>query len=994
MKSFLSYVAQDLIARYGHNMSDIVVVFPNKRASLFLGDHLARLAGSPVWSPTYITISQLFRHHSPLLVADPIKLVCDLYKTFAQCTGTEETLDHFYGWGQLLIADFDDIDKNMADARQLFANLQDIHELDDISYLTEEQKAVIQRFFSNFTEDHNSELKRKFLQLWSNLGNIYQQFNTLLASQGLAYEGALYRQVAEDKDIVFEHKKYIFVGFNMMQTVELKLCERLAREGKAEFYWDYDHYYMKGNHEAGHYIRQYLEAFPGQLDSHPEAGDIYRGMEREKDITYVSASTENIQARYVHQWLLENDRWKAGRKTAIVLADENLLTPVIHSLPEQVESVNITIGYPLQQSPFYSLIRGLLTLQTAGHPKGSNNYRLHFVLQTLRHPYAIYISEKTKDVIDMLEEHKQFYPTRETLALNDEALRLLFADLEAAEDFNLALLDYLLQLLRLIGVNARSLQDPLFQESLFRTYTLINRLADLMRTGDLHVDTTTLERLIQQLVQTTSIPFHGEPIEGIQIMGVLETRNLDFDHVLVLSCNEGNIPKGVTDSSFIPYSLRKAYGLTTIDHKVAIYAYYFHRLLQRASDITLAYNSATESGHTGEMSRFMMQMLVESTHHIKRYALTAAQKPLWKEPEEAPKDETVMSVLSQDKFISPTYLNTYLRCQKRFYYRYILGLKEPDETDDDEVDKRVFGNIFHRAAQLFYLRQASPDNITTDSQGKQQLRHPVVVSAESIKYALGNEKLLYDLIDQAFREELFKVKATGYRPTYNGLQLINREVIKRYLQQLLQIDLRLAPFTVIGLEINVSTTLDVALSDGQTRTFRLGGIIDRLDAVAYTAEGSLQRAAAEDDLQGVAAEANLQRTARQIRVIDYKTGTSKKSKPAVIGDLFDDSKVALHTDYYLQTLLYASIVGRDRRLNPDASPVAPALLFIQSAGAENYNPILSLDKQLISDASIYDDTLWPGIAEIIAEINNPHLAFLPTPDKQRCGSCPFAALCK
>ena len=194
MKSFLSYVAQDIIEKYGTNLSDIAIVFPNKRASLFLNEELARLVDTPIWCPTYITISDLFRQHSNLKVGDPIKLVCDLHKTFIACTGIEETLDHFYSWGQLLISDFDDVDKNMADATKLFANLRDIHELDDVSYLSEEQKKMIKKFFSNFSEEHNSELKKRFLQLWSHFLDIYQTYNQQLAAQGLAYEGALRAQ--------------------------------------------------------------------------------------------------------------------------------------------------------------------------------------------------------------------------------------------------------------------------------------------------------------------------------------------------------------------------------------------------------------------------------------------------------------------------------------------------------------------------------------------------------------------------------------------------------------------------------------------------------------------------------------------------------------------------------------------------------------------------------------------------------------------------------
>ena len=994
MKTFLKYVARDILEKYGNNLSDIAIVFPNKRAALFLNESLARLTDHPIWSPSYITISDLFRKHSTLKVGDPIKLVCDLHKTFVACTGIDETLDHFYGWGQLLITDFDDIDKNMAEAEKLFANLSDIHELDDISYLTEEQKMLIRKFFSNFNDDHNSELKKRFLQLWSHFLDIYQQFNQRLEEQGLAYEGALYRKVVNDENIKFQHKKYLFVGFNMMQVVEQKLCERLMKEGKAHFYWDYDDYYMQNNHEAGHYIREYLKYFPNELNDMPphDLREIYHNFDNDKDITYISASTENIQARYVNQWLKEKKRYKCGKKVAIVLADEGLLQSVIHSLPtnEDIKSLpdysendqlsyNITLGYPLQQTPFYSLLQHLINLQGIGHPKHSNSYRLHYVLMALRHPYTRYISQNYSKLLSALDEQKQFYPTRQFLSMDgDEGLSLLFKDLgETAteNEYNLRLIQYLLEILKTIGVNSKEQDDPLFQESLFRTYTLLNRLQELIQTGDLAVDCITLERLMQQLIQSTSIPFHGEPAEGIQVMGVLETRNLDFEHILVLSCNEGKLPKGVNDASFIPYSLRKAYGLTTVDNKVAIYAYYFHSLLQRSRDITLCYNNATEDGQSGEMSRFMLQLLVESHHDIKRLSLVAGQSTIRPTYDSIEKKQNTFIQLKNLKMLTPTFLNTYLRCEKQFYYKYVEGLIEPDEIDEDEVDNKVFGNIFHRAAELFYQGLASNNALTTDNKGKLKLTRPIVITKEQLEKALKDESLVYRLVDQAFREELFKVSAAGYHPKYNGLQLINKEVIARYIRQLITIDMRQAPFTILGLELVVKTGIEVETSIGKL-SLTIGGFIDRLDAVA--ANGN----------------ANGKNLAERIRVIDYKTGRISTTHPRALDEVFNPSMLNKHTDYYLQSMLYSIIVKHNKDLNPGQEPVSPGLLFIQNAGAEDYDPTLKMGKELISSIDVYEEEFMKQLKVLIANIFDKDQPFRPTDDKHRCEYCPYAALCK
>ena len=953
MKSFLEYVAADLLQKYGTNLSRIAIVFPNKRASLFLNEHLARLAGEPIWCPAYITISDLFRSHSQRQVADPIQLVCELHQCFKKCTGIEETLDHFYGWGQLLLSDFDDLDKNMASATRVFANLRDIHEYDDTSYLTEEQKITIRKFFSNFNEDHNSELKQRFLQLWSHIYDIYRSFNDKLTEQGLAYEGALYREVAEREDIDFEYNTYLFIGFNMLQQVEQTLFRRMKQQGKAHFYWDYDHYYLN-QFEAGYYIAQYINDFPNELDNHND--NIYNNFSRQKSITYISAPTENIQARYISTWLRQQNRITDNRHTAIVLCDENLLQTAIHCIPTEVEKVNITTGYPLSQTPITSLVNLLVSMQTNGYVAETGHYRLRHVNLVLRHPYAHYISPDCNCLYDELNTQKIYYPDPALLS-KDEGLQLLFSmEHNSPEHFNITLLLWLMSVIRLIAKalsKGETEPSPLTQESLFRMYTLLNRLSDLVGSGTLQVDTLTLQRLITQIVSTTSIPFHGEPVEGIQMMGVLETRNIDFDHVLLLSCNEGNLPKGLSDTSFIPYTIRKAYGLTTIDHKVAIYAYYFHRLLQRASDITLVYNNSTNDGQTGEMSRFMLQIMVESGHQIHIQALHAGQAPIQRTLQPIIKTDAVMQLLRkyfEENMLTPTAINRYMRCQLQFFYRYVSGIIEPDNDDDDAIDNRIFGNIFHLAAQLIYKKL------------KQKSR---TIVAEDIEYLLQTEVDIQRAVDEAFKNELFKIKDPARPlPPLDGLQIINREVIIKYIRQLLEIDLRLTPFTILGLEKLVKIEFEILMGN-ETFTTMLGGTIDRLDSIT-TSDG-----------------------ADQIRVIDYKTGSRQHKPLADVDAIFTQESLKDHSDYYLQAFLYSHIV----RNKSNNVAVAPALLFIQHAGTENYDPTLSLGHEPVNDIATVSDSFMQQLSGLIHDIFNPAISFTPTDDRKRCQHCPYTHLC-
>ncbi len=960
-KTFLEYVAEDIIGKYGTDLSRIAVVFPNKRAALFLNEHLARIAGQPVWSPAYITISDLFRQHTDLKPADPIKLICDIHKSFTKCTGIDETLDHFYGWGQLLLADFDDIDKNMADADSIFCNLKDIHELDDISYLDDEQKEMLKRFFANFSDDIDSELKKRFLSLWSHFDDIYHDYNRRLTEQGIGYEGAIYRKVASEETLHLKYDKYLFVGFNLIQKVERVLFSRLMKEGKAKFYWDFDEYYMPTaraqqsasvpNNTAS--FAAYLTDFPNELDNTDR--DIYANMRRPKRIRFISSPTENAQARFASNWLLENDRYKAGRKTAVVMCDESILLPIMHSLPPEADKVNITSGFPLAMTPVASLVMLLFDLYTLGLRKKGTAFNPHYLKKLMAHPYARHLQEV--HLKEMNDVHLK------GVHLKGVHLSQVHQEKEMHQEGIAALLQHIASLVKQVGIATKQEGDALTQESVFRMFTILNRLAALADSGDLLVDNTTLRRLVSQLVGAASIPFHGEPVVGVQIMGVLETRNIDFDNVLLLSCNEGNMPKGVNDSSFIPYSIRKAHGLTTIDNKVAIYSYYFHRLLQRAGDITIAYNNSTDNGHTGEMSRFMLQLLVESGQKIDHYSLTAKNQPTPLMPKAIEKDETALNKLEEMSRLSPSAINTYIRCKLAFYYQYIAHIKEPD-SDPETIDNRMFGNIFHRAAYLIY---------------KDITDHSPVIEKAHIQAYLSNRKLLASVVDRAFEEEECK--------TNNGLQIINREVIIEYITKLLKIDQQLCPFSILAMEeeAKVYTQLSFTIPSGgalkggalvssapdKHYSLTIGGIIDRLDAVTDKQTGK-----------------------RRIRVVDYKTGNKPSSAIKSIEEVFDPKNIASkHSNYFLQAILYSLIVSRSKEWNAANDAVSPALLFIKQAATNDYDPTLCIDKHPISDVTVYEEEFLTKLKETVADMYSPDAAFTPTDDRKKCELCPYRMLC-
>lgn len=669
METFLKQVAHDLYKKTEGDFTKVAIVFPNKRASLFFNEYLAQESDRPIWSPTYVSISELFRQSSDLTIADPIKLVCDLYKVFQKATGSKETLDDFYFWGEMLIADFDDADKNMADTKALFSNLKDLNELmDNYDFLEEGQKEALSQFFHNFSIDQVTELKQRFISLWDVLGDIYTEYKTLLESQSVAYEGMLYRQVIEQLDVeTLPYNKYIFVGFNVLNKVEHTLFKKLNEAGKALFYWDYDTFYLnKIPHEAGEFIRRNLRDFPSELPV-----SCFDNLSQPKDITFIESPTENGQVRYLPQWIREN-LTPEEKETAVVLCNEALLQPVLHSLPDNVKHINITMGFPLSQTPAYSFVNALMELHTSGYNPNNGRYLFAEVISVLKHPYTRQLSPEAEKLEQILTRDNRFYPLPSELK-QDEVLELLFTPRRNNLDLCCMLSEALKEVAVIYQQQAASHSDAfdqLYRESLFKTYTLVNRFHTLIESKELNVQAGTFQRLLTRVMSSSSIPFHGEPAIGMQVMGVLETRNLDFRHLILLSVNEGQLPKAGGDSSFIPYNLRKAFGMTTIDHKIAVYAYYFYRLLQRAEKVTLVYNTATDGINRGELSRFMLQFLIEWGHPIQRKQLEAEQSPQGSTPITIEKTSDIMERMKKvfdlqsnpKAIISPSALNCYLDC--------------------------------------------------------------------------------------------------------------------------------------------------------------------------------------------------------------------------------------------------------------------------------------------------------------------------------------------
>ena len=962
-KGFLQLVAEDIYSVYGGDFSDVAVVFPNKRASLFMNDYLTALADArPLWTPQYVTISDIFESMSDLALADPMYLVTKLYQVYCRQTGTEQSLDRFYAWGELLLSDFDDIDNNLADARMLFANISDLDELTSFDYMTDAQREAVMQFFSHFNANKKKDLREKFQSVWQHLYAIYTEFRQALLSEQKAYGGMMKRRVVEalsqqpeasSRRLPARH--YVVVGFNVLNETEKRLFRFLKAERDTLFYWDYDKAYI--DYEAGSFIAANRQLFPNRF----EGRDYYDNFsaDTEKQITLISAPTEDAQSRYLAQWLSRPDI-SADSRTAIVLCNEKILDSVLHSIPPTLGGkdvlLNVTMGLPLTDTPVYSFLSALLELQVHGRTQ-SGKWRYTQVAAVLRHPYTAWLTQgDASRRLATLTKRAVLFPADSAFSDSD-ILSRLFSYCPTA----MQLTPYLSGIIERLGT--LQADSPIFAESLYNAYTLVGRVGTIQETVPaFNVSKDTYSRLLRQLMRGKSIPFHGEPAVGLQVMGLLETRNLDFDNVIMLSVNEGQMPRVSMNNTFIPYTLRALHGMTTIEKQTSLYAYYFYRLLQRARHITLMYNSSADGLNQGEMSRFLMQLQVEA-RRILAPGVKIGLEALQGENDILPLPDTELTggPAVQQRLhrrfdlnyeaeyarqhggakmtMSPSAINDYLDCRRRFYYKYVVGLKAEEELTDD-VDDATFGTLFHYCMEQIYRPCV----------GRQ------VQSSYLLSMARDAEKLAA-LVDQAFAVKVFKDTANPG----GGHFLLNKHVLIIYIKMQLEYDARSCPFRLLGVEAPAYATMQIKTPEGIVPV-RFGGIIDRYEQLGYP-EGS-------------------------IRVVDYKT-SSRAQTAKGLDSLFERERKD-RSHHILQALYYCDVLTRN---GAQQQPVYPELMYVKlpvdkrpgpvCLGRE---PVADFKEQLAADYHAH-------LEDVVSEIFSSDTAFTKTRLADQCAYCDFKNIC-
>ena len=833
MPSFLEEVSRQLLDKHQGHLAELTVVFPNRRAGLFFREILSRNIHQPGWSPRLLTFPEFITELSDLRPPDQLTLIFMLYQIYQRESGTKEPFDRFYFWGELLLKDFNEIDKSLVRADDLFANLRDLKVLDaGYDYLTQEQRALVARFWQGFNGPADQPLsppKQAFLTFWNVLNRVYEGFRAHLQERGLGYEGMMTRAVAESLGQLATDNPFsrvAFVGFNAFYAAEEQVVRWFVRQTGADAFWDVDAHYLNDPvQEAGQFFRRYRQrldlaaTLPDPLPQHFYANG-------PRDIQIVGVPLEVGQAKLVGNVLQEliDQGDFVPERTAIVLPDQNLLFPVLHALPAAIRRVNVTMGYPLRNTSLYSLVEQLLRLQEGKRLRSSAQsaqpaYEFHHtaVLAILRHPYVNPIDHAAMQLlIRRIEDENRIYLRPEELH-RTPFLQRLFQPVDAVpETFT-----YLLRLLKDLHdhittdtpphpennspsniqhpasnihpknplipnpqppipneseshpvashqppatshqhpasnhpanhpasshqhpidsedhpvssiqhpIDLESHPDPdlvlpvLEKELIYHLYIHVNRLKALSEENQFQFEQGTFLKLFRQLMQSLRLPFTGEPLRGLQIMGVLETRNLDFDHVFILSANEGTYPPREVGHSFVPGNLRRGFGLPTPDQQDAIYAYTFYRLLHRAQQVYLIHNTEDTPALSGEMSRFLYQLLYESepqddetfcfpdargAFRIRRRTLSAPVRTIPLAPITIEKDAPVMERLHMyteagPSGLTPSALNTYLDCRLKFYYKYVAGLQESEGVQDD-VDPAVFGNVLHKAMERVYQR--------------------------------------------------------------------------------------------------------------------------------------------------------------------------------------------------------------------------------------------------------------------------------------------------
>lgn len=937
-RHFLKSLAEKCKSQFGNECDHLTLIFPNKRAGVYFANHLAQLYDQPIWSPIILSFEEFVEQKQEKNFADDLQMIFLLYKAYKEIVKQPEDFDAFFPWGEMILKDFNDIDNYLVDVQHIFRVIKSQKELDEaFRHLSEKDQLTIQSFWKGFLPTPNKK-QNEFIATWSILAELYERFNQLLNENGLIYKGRMLRDFAENTELIQPSSTIWFAGFNALTRAEEKIIKTYLDLGDADIFWDVDAYYFNDkNQESGTFFREYAQdpLFKDSIDR-----DLKQTIDQaELNIEILSASFSMGQIKGVAQKieslsLGENEQ----SDLLIILTDESLLQSTLHALPDQITNTNVTMGWPIAQSRINLFLSRILALHDKYQSSELKKIQHKEILAILEYNDILGIESNriTAFDTDAIRANRVYQNTKELADTFPEIAKLLSA-VKAVQE----LIVNLIAFVKKLDLNHLSEID---QSVVVLIHGTLKRINTAMQQHSVQLNFNSFNKLFLKLGSTLKLPLSGNHKQGIQIMGILETRNLSFKHVLIVGMNEGSWPKDSSNTSFIPYNIRKAFDLPTVEHQDAMQSYLFYRLLHSVENLWISYNNISEFNHNGELSRYVRQLQYESNL---KFNISSLVNPISAESEPTitiEKQGAVSSRLNDflvngkesDKRLSPSALNTYIDCKLKFYFQHIEKIREPDELLED-MDPSLFGNLLHGAMEHLYT-------------GRQ------IWNSKDVSNVRRN---LDDSIKQSFEDQ--KLTASSEQ---TGRQLIAYEVIKAYMEQILEFDQQNAPFHIIGLEAkDYFVDFPIETLDGSVKV-GLKGIIDRIDEFGEV-----------------------------VRVLDYKSGRDDRK----FGLMFDliDGKSTKRNKAVFQLFYYCMLYKEN---HPDLKrPIQPGLFNSKDLFDHKFDAMLTqtIDRKnrTVSNYADFEEEFKDNLLYLLTDMFNPNVPFSQTDDIQKCQYCAYRQIC-
>lgn len=840
MTSFINQVLQEILSR-DRNISEYTFVLPSKRAGSFLLHQLAQLSNGPVFAPKVLSIEDFAQDIAGLKSVDNITSLFEFYSAYKTCTPKEqiENFDTFSSWAQILLYDFNEIDRYLIDYRSFFGYLANIQEVSHWSL-----------------QGERTALMDNYLAFWNKLPQYYEQLQEQLENKELAYQGMVYKKASEKISQYIEKSSgpHIFIGFNALNNAEQEILQEMIAAGVAEVFWDIDEVFLKDEqHDVSLFLRNYLKTWPYYREN--ALKKVSSEFENHKNIQIVGVPKNIGQAKYIGE-LLSKMPTEEIKDTAVILGDESLLLPVLNSLPPNIEEVNVTMGFALKNAPVAFFFEHLLKM----HSLKKENWYYKDLTAITNHPLIQKITQGvSRTLSEKIKKENLIYVSFETILAHSSGITAKLYELcfsNWKDDPNLAVAN-LQEIIYFLKEGLDPEKDKITLEFLYQLHLLFNKLNNLLLEYP-HITTVkSLFSIYKDLISSQTVDFRGKPFSGLQLMGVLESRVLDFRNVILLSVNEGVLPAGKSSNSFIPFDLKCVYNLPTYKEKDAIYSYHFHHLLQRSKNIHLLYNTESDGLNAGEKSRFLLQLEMEKKkkHNIKAFTVIPRVPAIKNELKSIPKRPEVMERLRElaQRGFSPSALTTYIRNPLDFYKQYILGIREREEVEET-VAYNTLGTVVHDTLETFYK----------DWEGKE-------IGIEDLQKAITGTS---QEIRNQFREHYTS------EPLTNGKNLLIFEVAKRYVVNFLKTEIKSLQkgntIKILQVENKLICPFPIKKLDFQVN---LKGTVDRVD-----------------QFNG------------RVRIIDYKTGKVEQNKVEIV----DWEDISSDYDKYskpFQILMYTCLLN-------------------------------------------------------------------------------------